>query len=102
MQLRKIFLNGKIAYSGGNLITGTLNTEKNWTLVISYKIYLGWNGNTGYGYNEGKITVKNKNGNRTIVNSGGSLTSATENWNGNYSINSNIADVKIESFTIDE
>lgn len=95
-------LNGKIAYSGGNLITGTLNTEKNWTLVISYKIYLGWNGNTGYGYNEGKITVKNKNGNRTIVNSGGSLTSATENWNGNYSINSNIADVKIESFTIDE
>lgn len=95
-------LNGKKAYSNGNLITGKLNLEKNWTLVISYKIYLGWNGNTGYGYQTGKITIKNKDGQRTILNSDGAIISRTKNWNGNYYINSNISDVVIESFTIDE
>ena len=95
-------VNGKVAYSNGNLINGKLNLEKNWTLVISYKIYLGWNGNTGYGYTTGKTTIKNKDGVRTIVNDGGSIISRTEQWNGNYYINANISDVVIESFTIDE
>ena len=95
-------VNGKVAYSNGNLINGKLNLEKNWTLVISYKIYLGWNGNVGYGYTTGKTTIKNKDGERTIVNEGGSIISRTENWNGNYYINANISDVVIESFTIDE
>lgn len=95
-------VNGKVAYSNGNLINGKLNLEKNWTLVISYKIYLGWNGNTGYGYKTGKTTIKNKDGVRTIVNNGGSIISPTAQWNGNYYINANISDVVIESFTIDE
>lgn len=95
-------VNGKVAYSNGSLISGNLNLEKNWTLVISYKIYLGWNGNVGYGYTTGKTTIKNKDGERTIVNDGGSIISRTENWNGNYYINANISDVVIESFTIDE
>ncbi len=95
-------INGKIAYSNGELINGKLKLEKNWTLVISYKIYLGWNGNTGYGYTPGTITITNKDGNRTIVNSGGNLASGTAQWNGNYYINTHITDVTIESFTIDE
>lgn len=94
--------NGKKAYSNGNLITGIANLEKNWTLVITYKIYLGWNGNTGYGYKDGKITIKNIDGNKTITNENGTITSPTQNWNGSYYINSKISDVTIESFTIDE
>ena len=95
-------VNGKVAYSNGKLINGKLNLEKNWTLVISYKIYLGWDGNTEYGYTTGRTTIKNRDGVRTISNDGGSIVSKTEKWNGDYYINANIADVVIESFTIDE
>lgn len=95
-------LNGKKAYSNGNLITGIGNLEKNWTLVITYKIYLGWNGNTGYGSKDGKITIKNINGEKTITNENGTITSPNEKWDGYYYINSKISDVTIESFTIDE
>ena len=82
--------------------TVTSGTEKNWTLVITYKIYLGWNGNTGYGYQTGRMTIRNVNGTKTIENEDGSIISPRENWNGSYYINANISDVKIESFTIDE
>jgi len=94
-------LSGKKAYSNGELITGIANIENNWTLVITYKIYLGWNGNYGYGSQNGKITVKNVNGTKTITNENGSIISPTENWNGNYYINAKIADIAIESFTLD-
>lgn len=93
--------NGKKAYSNGDLITGTLSSEKDWTLVITYTIHLGWNGNVSYGSRDGSMTIKRKDGKTTITNSGGSITSPNERWNGNYSINANIQNVKILSFTID-
>ncbi len=93
---------GKKAYSNGDLITGKLFTEKSWTLVISYSICIGWNGNVSYGCQNGKMTVVRKNGGTpTITNTGGAITSRTEHWNGNYYINSHISSITIDSFTID-
>ena len=90
-------------YDGVSSVTNNIeNTEKNWTLVITYKIYLGWNGNSGYGSQNGRITVQNVNGTKTITNENGTITSPTERWNGDYYINARISDVAIESFTIDE
>lgn len=70
------------------------------TLVLSYQICLGWNGNTGYGCKDGSTTIKRKSGQTTISSTGGSNTSISESWNGTYYINSNITNIKVSSFTI--
>ena len=75
------------------------NIKRNWTAVISYRVYLGWNGNTGYGYANGEITVKCVGGNVSVTNSGGVKNSPTDNWNGSYYINSKVTDVALKSFT---
>lgn len=73
----------------------------NWTLVVSYNVYLGWNGNYGYGSVPGKITIKSVNGEINITESGGVNSSPSDRWNGTYYINSKASDFKIVSFTVD-
>lgn len=77
------------------------NKGKNWTLVVSFNTHLGWNGNYSYGSATGTITVKSIDGNITITQSGGTKTSPTEKWSGNYYINARTTDFRIVSFTMD-
>ena len=95
---------GKTAYVNGTKITGTAENKiysNNWTMVVSFDISLGWNGNTGYGSQKGRLTIKSVDGNVSITQSGGAISSPSDKWNGTYYINSSTSNFKIESFTLD-
>ena len=92
---------GKTAVVNGNKITGTGEGNYNWTMVVSYQVCLGWNGNYSYGCGSGTITIKNVDGTKTISNSGGTKRSNTESWNGSYYINTRTQSFSIVSFTVD-
>ena len=75
--------------------------SNNWTMIVSYDISLGWNGNTKYGSTKGQLTIKSVDGNINITQTGGAISSPSDKWDGTYYINANTSNFKIESFTLD-
>jgi len=100
--MNDLYKNGKIV---DDLRTQISDLEsqlqsKNWTMVVSYDTSLGWSGNYAYGSQKGYLTIKSIDGEISISNTGGVISSPTDSWNGNYYINAATSNFKIESFTL--